>query len=266
MWAFFLCSNSHDVQEDAKSVVWPDKKESFCMIPRQPEQRQALNANSTLALGLRVICETPHILDPGNRVASAPRQWFGIANIGTLLVRAAEGSEHLGSEFNGGLHLGGITEVREEVAAIQAGEAYDRWPGTSLSPHDEIRLADMGFKEGQEFPLLAFQMLGFRALYMEGRGTAHASKKQDNLRYCVSKYRLPFMSDMDLVSRDYLETLWGVQLHRTEGRMLTPTVHYGNQQTTVTNPAGSRWRTKMLTQPFPLTTPVVRKVLKECRQ
>lgn len=236
------------------------------MIPKQPEQRQEIDANMTLALGLRIICETPQILEHKNRVAWAPRQWFGIANIGTLLVRTAEGSEHLGREANGGIHLGGIREVREEVAAIRSGEVYDRWPGTQLSAHDTERLVEMGFEAEQEFPLLAFQMLGHHALYKGGRGTVHASRRQENLHYCVSKYRLPFISDIDLASRDYLETLWGVQLHRTEDRTLPPRVVYGDKQTTFPNKAGSQLRTTMLTKPFPLKNPGIRQILAECRK
>lgn len=235
------------------------------MILKQPEHRQILHADATVALGSRVICETPHILEPENRVAYAPQQWFGIVNLGTLLVRAAEGSEHLGNERNGGIHLGKIDAIRAELDTVRPDDGRGSWPGTKLSVHDATRLTELGFK-AQKFPLLAFEMRGYRALYAEGHGTYVQSGPDKNLRHYVPKYRLPFISDMDAYSRRCLEELWGIQLHRTETRTRTPHVAYGGQKRHVENETGAKLRTKMLTQPFPLTKPLIRKLLAECQK
>lgn len=233
------------------------------MIPKQPEQRQTLYADSMLALDPQaMICVAPQLL--GEYTMQSQRSeratWCGIANIGTLFLRVAEGSETLGDiDRQGEIYLDTASRIYTEFEKRA-------WPVYDVTAQDKERLRSLSITQTQ-FPTIAFVMSSFRSLYgMRGGANGARNDQINGANSYPPRSRLPFISDMDPHSRRYLELLWGgVQLHFNPERTLTPDVLSGGRRRRLSTQQASKVRTASFTTRT-LTRPALQQTLIRCRE
>lgn len=216
------------------------------------EVRQCIIADPTLSLPADTLIQESPLFASDYRSPRDRMPVFGVANIGSLLLRTAEGSEALGNlQDRCALYVG-----RREAFARE--EADPQLPLYSLSEADRTQLQRLGIMQ-HEFPLIGFGIPAFAGIY----GDRHSLVPKTGFAAVYPRHRLPVISDMDPESRRWLEGLWGVNLHYNNQRTLAPHVRVGDIVYLLPNTKASKVRTER-TSTCPLSPRALAGLLRQC--
>jgi len=163
--------------------------------PPEPQFRRLIYVEDLLALDPLRRVHMPHELNSPDPTAPRSGVKFGVLNLGSALVRIADGSELLlGDE--GYHYLGNDLVASEEIE-------QRRWSTTQLSPYDHTQLDRLGIAR-RDFPVMGYEVPYYQGIYPRGYKQAGDGRRQYH-----AYRRMPLFSDMDPSSRGYLEKLFG---------------------------------------------------------